>query len=243
MREEAQLQLLCALGRFYGEVPFSEHKSNQLRYFFDNGLYTYSDAILLQCMMRQFQPNVVIEIGSGFSSAVMLDTDELFLSSRTRFCFVEPYPDRLLSLVKKEDLRKHQLVASLVQDVPTEFFQQLKRDDMLFIDSSHVSKCGSDVNRILFDIMPILESGVLVHFHDVFFPFEYPREWILGGKAWNEDYILRAFLQYNTAFEIVLFNTYLEHFHEDWFARNMPMCLRNRCGSIWLRKLSAFSSK
>ncbi|NQS88701.1 hypothetical protein HQ584_02790 [Patescibacteria group bacterium] len=118
-----------------------------------------------------------------------------------------------------------------------ESFKQLKENDILFIDTSHVSKTGSDVNYIFFDILPNLNSGVLIHFHDIFYPFEYPKKKILDGHAFNECYILRAFLQYNTRFKIILFNTFLEHYYEDWFRQNMPLCLRNKGGSIWLRKV------
>ena len=107
---------------------------------------------------------------------------------------------------------------------------------ILFIDSTHVSKIGSDVNSLLFDILPKLNRGVYVHFHDVFYPFEYPQEWVYQGLAWNEAYILRAFLQHNDAFKIVFFNTYLELFYREKFENSMPLCLKNPGGSIWLTK-------
>jgi hypothetical protein len=115
-------------------------------------------------------------------------------------------------------------------------FESLEKNDILFIDSTHVSRVDSDVNRALFEILPRLKSGVFVHFHDVFFPFEYPRQWVFEGRAWNELYMLRAFLQYNKGFNVVLMNTFMEHFHESFFRENMPLCLKNRGGSIWLEK-------
>ena len=81
-----------------------------------------------------------------------------------------------------------------------------------------------------------MRAGVHVHFHDVFYPFEYPKEWVLEGRAWNEDYLLRAFLQFNSAFEIVLFGTYLIEFHREFFEKTMPLCLENPGGSLWIRK-------
>jgi hypothetical protein len=119
-----------------------------------------------------------------------------------------------------------------------ELFDQLNENDILFIDSTHVSKTNSDVNKILFEILPRLKRGVLIHFHDIFYPFEYPKEWVLqwNGFGWNEDYILKAFLMYNNQFKIVMFNTFLEHFHKEWFKENMPLCLENEGGSIWLQK-------
>ena len=113
----------------------------------------------------------------------------------------------------------------------------LEKNDILFIDSTHVSKAGSDVNYILFEILPTLKEGVIIHFHDVFYPFEYPQGWIEKGFAWNEDYLLRAFLMYNSNFELLFFNTYMEQFHKTWIAKNMPDILKNMGGGLWLRKV------
>jgi len=109
---------------------------------------------------------------------------------------------------------------------------------VLFIDSSHVSKVGSDVNHILFNILPALRPSVRVHFHDVFYPFEYPENWIVNGRSWTEAYLLHAFLQFNDTFEIELFPNYLTRFHQDFFKQRMPLCLKDPGGSIWLRKIS-----
>src|SRR5690606_17050723 len=109
-------------------------------------------------------------------------------------------------------------------------------NDILFIDSTHVSKINSDVNYIFFEILPRLASGVYIHFHDIFFPFEYPKAWVYEGRAWNEAYILRAFLQYNNAFSVVLMNTFMDQFHKSFFREHMPLCLINPGGSIWIRK-------
>ncbi|HKW95839.1 MAG TPA: class I SAM-dependent methyltransferase, partial [Methylomirabilota bacterium] len=116
-------------------------------------------------------------------------------------------------------------------------FRELDESDILFIDSTHVVKLGSDVNYIFREILPSLRVGVYVHFHDVFYPFEYPAAWHREGRAWTEAYLLRSFLTFNSAYEIVLYNTFLEHFHREEFARHMPLCLENEGGSIWLRRV------
>jgi hypothetical protein len=100
-----------------------------------------------------------------------------------------------------------------------------------------VSKTGSDVNYLLLEVLPRLKTGVWIHFHDLFYPFEYPQDWVFGGRSWNEGYALRAFLQFNTSFRIEFMNTFLEHFHEARFAQRMPLCLRNPGGSLWLRRV------
>jgi hypothetical protein len=111
------------------------------------------------------------------------------------------------------DIKRSTLIKTEVQLVSLDFFEKLEAGDILFIDSSHVGKTGSDVNFILFEVLPALKSGVIIHFHDVSYPFEYPKEWVYKGRNWNEDYFLRAFLMYNNNFEILLFSDYLYKHH------------------------------
>lgn len=236
LHEPEQLKLLEAFAAFYHELPFEPQKNGKLRYYYENPNYSYSDAIFLHCMIRHRRPKRIIEVGSGYSSCVILDTNELFFDHSIACTFIEPYPELLLSLIRAEDRQHMELVRSGIQDVPPERFAELAAGDILFIDSTHVSKVGSDVNYIFFEILPRLQSGVAVHFHDVFYPFEYPKKWVYSGISWNEAYLLRAFLQYNEAFRILFFNTYLEHFHRERFLREMPLCMKNPGGSIWIQK-------
>ena len=175
-------------------------------------------------------------MGCGNSSCVILDTNELFFSNSIKFIFIDPYPQLLKSLLKAGDGEKIDIIPNRLQDVPLVVFKELKENDILFIDSTHVSKTGSDVNYLFFEILPSLKKGVLIHFHDISYPFEYPEEWIKEGRSWNENYMMRCFLAYNKSFEIVLFNTYLQTFHREWFEKNMPLCLKNPGGSLWIRK-------
>ncbi|RDU64023.1 hypothetical protein CQA44_05000 [Helicobacter sp. MIT 14-3879] len=107
---------------------------------------------------------------------------------------------------------------------------------MLFVDSTHISKINSDVNKIFFEILPRLKSGVYVHFHDIFYPFTYPKEWLRDKNSWNETYLLRAFLTFNNHFEIVFFNTALYHLYPQEFIKALPLSQKNTGGSIWLRR-------
>jgi hypothetical protein len=187
-------------------------------------------------MMRKVKPQRIIEVGSGYSSCAMLDTSEGFLDQPVQFTFIEPYPALLKSLIRTDDLSSVDIIESRLQDVPISTFQQLKSGDFLFVDSTHVSKTGSDVNYLFFDVLPTLDEGVYIHIHDIFYPFEYPKEWVLAGRSWNEIYVLRAFLQFNSRFKIEMMNTYLEHFYQQRFIERMPLCMKNTGGSIWLRK-------
>ena len=236
LNEIAQLQLLESFVAYYDEMPFAPQKRNGLRYGFENEMYTYSDAILLHCMIRHLKPRRVIEVGSGHSSCVTLDTNELFFGDSIATTFIEPYPASLLSLIKEVDKNRIKVIPTRLQDVPLEEFDALEANDILFIDSTHVTRINSDVNRVFFEILPKLASGVHIHVHDISYPFEYPKDWVFEGRAWNEAYLLRAFLQYNNAFSVVLMNTFMERYHEPFFERKMPLCLKDRGGSIWLRK-------
>lgn len=160
-------------------------------------------------MMRRARPARVIEVGSGFSSLAMLDTNERFFDGAVELTFIEPNAERLLSQLRPGDERRAEIITSPVQEVDLSGFERLSAGDILFIDSSHVAKVGSDVNHLVFSVLPRLAPGVLVHFHDVPYPFEYPEDWIHYGFAWNEAYLLRALLQFNSAFRIVLWNSYV----------------------------------
>jgi len=152
--------------------------------------------------------------------------------------FVEPYPDRLHSLLTPDDRSVSTILVNRVQDVPLSVFEQLEPQDLVFIDSSHVAKVGSDVAFILLRILPRLKRGVIVHFHDVFYPFSYPASWIREGRAWNESLFLRAFLVGNPQFELVAFNSYIGNSFPEIFRERFPAFLDNTGGSIWIRKVA-----
>ena len=231
LREDAQVALFHELAKFYSELPYGTR--DDVRYTFDNANFGHGDAVVLYAMLRHLRPRRVVEIGSGYSSAVILDTNELFLDGAAECTFVDPAPELLQSLLHPGD-RAH-ILGRRVQDVPLETFTALEANDVLFVDSSHVLKTGSDVNYILFEILPRLRSGVVVHFHDVFHPFEYPRSWVCDlGLAWNEVHAVHAFLLYNSAFEIAFFNDYLGYAHEELFRAAMPVFLTNPGGSLWI---------
>jgi hypothetical protein len=236
LREAAQLELLERLLPLYPGLPFQDAPGRH-RYHYDNEFFTYSDAIGYALLLRRLRPRRVVEVGSGYSSALALDVDELFLGGQTGFTFIDPDPRRLRDLVPPAEL-EGRLEARPVQDVPPGCFEALRADDVLFIDSSHVMKAGSDVQYLLDEVLPRLAPGVHVHIHDVFFPFEYPPGWLTTGCAVNEAYAVRALLQHSSAYQIVLFNSFLERFHRDWFATHMPLVLAGAypAGGIWLRR-------
>jgi hypothetical protein len=233
---DRQLRLLDGLAPFLRETHLPRTLDPAWRFHNDNYFFGYGDADALHAMIRYLKPRQVIEIGSGFSSALTLDTNERFFDWRIDCTFIEPEPERMLELLHPGDLDRISVRQQLVQDVPLSLFESLAADDILFVDSSHVVKAGGDVNHEIFQILPRLAPGVHIHFHDVFYPFEYPRDWVMEGRVWSESYLLRAFLQDNTSFEITLFADYLLLFHPDAVRQTVPSMFDCRPGSVWLRR-------
>lgn len=228
---ESQKTCLREIQSFLVDFCWPENRSKEFRYYSNNSYFNSADAKLLFGMMRKYRPSRIIEIGSGFSSALMMDTNQFFFNGSLNMTFIEPYPDRLNSLMCSADKIQYQLLRQVIQDVPINTFSQLKENDILFVDSSHVSKVGSDLNHILFNILPVLNKGVLIHFHDITYPFEYPKKWIMEGIYWNEAYLIRAFLMYNSSFEIVFMNHY-------WANNHVPKIdSLGEGGSLWIQKI------
>ena len=203
-----QEKLLTEFEAYYAQPPFERSVNPNSRYYRPSESFPFQDAFVLYAMIRHLKPKRLIEVGCGNSSSVILDTCEA-LKLNAQLTLIEPYPEFLLKRLRPDDQKRFELKVQSIQDVPLETFTRLESGDVLFIDTSHVSKIGSDVNHIFFQILPHLAKGVYVHFHDIWYPFEYPKHWLYGGSFWNEAYLLRAFLMFNPAFEIVMFNNYV----------------------------------
>lgn len=235
--ESAQLELLNQLEKFSKSIPFDNNNSDCL-YYPDNNQFTRTDASILFSMIMHIKPKRIIEVGSGFSTALMVDTNKIYLNNSIDIQCIEPYPERLHSLLKDENTTNIQLQDTFVQNIDIDFFKQLDSNDILFIDSSHVSKLLSDLNYLIFQVIPVLRKNVVIHFHDIFYPFEYPLAWYREGRFYNEAYILRAFLQNNNDYQIILWLNYLTHKHAQRVNEILPLIKNdNSSGSIWIKKL------
>jgi Methyltransferase domain len=221
--EEEQLQLARELAPDLAAGSWQRYRPG-------NPLFGLSDAALYRAALRRFRPRRVIEVGSGYSTAALFDTAEQHGLEFEVTC-IEPHPERLLSLLRPDD--EVDLVRAPAQEVDPHAYASLQAGDLLFIDSTHVAKAGSDVVWLYLRVLPRLSPGVLVHVHDVFWPFEYPGEWLREGRDWNEDYLLHAFLCHNHAWEVVLFASWLWHHHLDL----VPPPVREPGGaSLWMRR-------
>ena len=236
LREDEQLATFAKVAKFARELDVFEQPTEPWRYYTENVAYGPGDALILHGLLRQIRPKRLIEIGSGHSSAMTLDTVEHFLGGQTELTFIEPYPELLESLLRPGDRERITVVPSALQQVPLETFTSLQDGDVLFIDSTHVLKTGSDVAWLYGTVLPAINEGVWVHIHDMFYPFEYPKSWVMEGRAWSEAYIVRAFLAFNHDFEIVLWGDWLARFHWDQIEAELPPMLANPGGALWLRR-------
>lgn len=236
LRPDEQLATFSQIAKLANAFEIYEQPTEPWRYYSDNVAYGAGDALTLHGMLRMIRPRRLIEIGSGHSSAMTLDTVEHYLGGQTELTFIEPYPELLESLLHPGDRAAITIVPSQLQRVPLDTFAALQDGDVLFIDSTHVLKTGSDVAWLYSTILPALNEGVWVHIHDMFYPFEYPQAWVMEGRAWSEVYLVRAFLAFNSDFEVVLFNDWLGQFHRDRIEAELPAMLANTGGALWLRR-------
>ena len=236
MNVAAQLALLQTVGVHARDAAYpTDPPPDPTTYHYGNDQYPPLDALFLHGAIRHFRPRRMIEVGSGYSSLVTANVNRRYLGMSLEFTCIEPFPRQFLidGVDGISGLRRQK-----VEEVELDFFDRLGENDVLFIDSSHVVKIGSDVNFLLFDVLPRLKPGVLVHIHDVFLPDEYPKIWMLDQcRNWNEQYVVRAFLQYNSAWEIVWAAHYMATRHPTEVTTAFLPARVQGGGSLWLRRL------
>lgn len=240
---DLDLDAMWALAAELAEAvgPFRLHRTaGQGRlYGWENGQFNACDAGVLTAVLARARPRRVVEVGSGFSTACMIDACRAF-DLPTRIVTIDPFPERFLQHCGPAAGAGVELLAVPVQEVGLEPFLQLGHGDVLFIDSSHVAKAGSDVLYELFEVLPRLAPGVLVHVHDVFPGFEYPRDWLAEGRYWTEAYLLRAFLIGNRDCRVELWATLLAGADPERFAGLLPICNGAAGGSLWLATVASW---
>lgn len=203
----------------------------------ENDMFSRLDAWMLQAMLRHFRPRRMIEVGCGWSSLLTARINREHLDRGLEFTCIEPHPpDFLAGGVDGIS----ELIPERVEEVGYERFTELSDGDVLFIDTSHVAKTGGDVVFLYHEVIPRLAGGVLVHIHDIFLPRDYPEDWVFGGRAWNEQYLVQSFLTFNSAFDVVLGVAWLTHRRPDVLRAVLPDhpdCYRNGGGSLWIRRV------
>lgn len=204
-----QSALLRRLGeRFRGELEELAREPKPHGFNFNNDYFAGLDAALYYALIRDLRPQQIIEIGSGYSTRI---ADKALQRNRLeghpgKLTCVEPFPQSRLTEAKLDI----ELIEQPVESIDLAFFSRLKSGDILFIDSSHAVKFGGDVCREFLEILPALPVGVWIHVHDIFFPYDYPAEWLIEKRiAFSEQYLLEAFLAFNKAFAVVAANHWL----------------------------------
>lgn len=238
--QEAFLQHLAAYKQECTSLPDYEEVTQR-------GLgegYNIVDAHTLYLMLRHTKPSRMIEVGSGVSTLFALEAlarNNAEQNANATITCIEPFPRRGLEKISGEG--KVSLVVEFVQNVPVETFQQLGENDVLFIDSSHVLKTDSDVQYLYLEILPQLQKGVVIHIHDIFFPYPTPEPetWIFRQhQFWNESPLVQAFLAFNPAFEILLCGSYMHHTAPKLLQDVVDVYdpKKNFTGSLWLKKVA-----
>jgi len=237
---QGQLAMLDQLGAMWAEIgaclPWpKQERDSELRFYYENPSYSYFDAMSLAAMLQRLKPKRILAFVDEFQYACFMDIlERLQLGAVCKF--IEPDPHRLENYAPLPEDSPHVIICSTLKTLERQHFDQLEAGDVLFVDTTHVAKAGSDVCRLFGQVLPSLAPYVWVQIHDVFWPFEYPEGWLREGRSWNELYVLRAWLQFNGAVEIKLLLNYLWLFYESDCVRNFPDSKLNPGGALWIMR-------
>ena len=230
---EGQLSILKAFDFNEELEKFPMEKENDLEYYFKNGSFESGDGEFLYNIIRQKKPSKFIEIGSGFST-LMANSAIIKNNNDGKHICIEPYEVEWIKKLKVEVIRKK------VEDVNMEIFLGLQKNDILFIDSSHVIRPQGDVLTEYLEILPQLNPGVIVHVHDIFTPKDYLDEFVyINHYMWNEQYLLEALLSNSQSFKIIGAVNYLKHHYFEELAKKSPALKKQPSrepGSFWMVK-------
>lgn len=218
----------------YSQFPINP-TSDSYQFYIDNQSYIGIDPYVLHCMVRHVKPQRIVEVGSGFSSLIMAHAAALN-GNVPEYTVIDPYPGEA---VRQGVPGITKVISQPVEQANPMLFSTLRSGDILFIDSSHVVRTGGDVTCLFLEILPQLNSGVIVHVHDIFLPFQYPRRWIVEGRYyWTEQYLFQAFLTHNSAFKVMFANQFMYRKHHNAVALfpSFPHRWLGGSSSFWIKK-------
>jgi hypothetical protein len=246
LNEKKQLELLSSFVATYRDeyeqFPL-EKTANLQEYYVNNSAFGSVDGEILYCMIRRLKPHRLIEIGSGFSTCLIvqsiLKNKEENDQYKCHFTTIDPFP----SGVVREGFphfSSSQLICKKVEHVAVSEFSTLSENDILFIDTSHVLRTGGDVAYEYLEVLPRLNKGVVVQVHDIFLPAEYLKAWLFdSNRFFNEQYLLQAFLAFNNSFEVLWAGSYMHLNYPDALEKAFSSYQRAERwpGSFWIRKI------
>lgn len=244
LNEKGQINLLEMFASKY-RAEYDRFPRNRTaiehQYYTNNSTFAAVDGEVLYCMVRHFKPRRIYEVGSGNStllSAQAIDKNSQDGSDPAQLVAFEPAPN---SLLRRGFRGLSRLVVTKVEDVPIAEYQELKENDIWFVDSSHVLRTGGDVQFEYLEVLPQLRKGVIVHIHDIFLPAEYPKRLILERRRFfSEQYLLQAFLSFNNKFEVLWAGSFMHMHHPDLLEATFKSYDRVNCwpGSFWIRRVA-----
>lgn len=234
-----QLNILEKFSYNHELISFPMDKTQNIEYYYNNGSFEVGDAEYLYNMIRFYKPHKIIEIGSGYSTLMVINAikknNEEDVNYKCEHICIEPYEMQWLEDIPVKLIRKK------VEEIDKKIFKDLEKNDLLFIDSSHMIRPQGDVLFEYLEILPILKPGVLIHIHDIFTPKDYLDEWILKGVSfWNEQYLLEAFLSFNNKYKIIGALNFLKYNYFKELTNKCPIFKNNpntEPGSFWIMRI------
>ena len=198
-----ELKALTAYAQEFSPPNTVANKDEPERFFWSNSQFTGADPMAYYCYVRRLKPASVLEIGSGYSTLVACEA--LQANGAGKLHCIEPYPRAFLRTRADVDL-----ILEPAQEISSEFVNDLLQDgDILFIDSTHTVKTGSDCLHIYLRLLPKIRRNIHVHVHDIHLPFGMPQEKMIQRHIhWTEQYLLMAFLLDNPKARILYGSRY-----------------------------------
>jgi len=221
------LQEISRTATRISEIAAGENNNG---FVLENSYFSTPDAEVLYAVVQLYQPVQIIEIGSGHSTRLFRCAIH-DAGLQAHLASIDPSPR-----CEVADISDKVICAQVENLVDFEIFESLRRNDILFIDSSHEIRPGNDVLYLFFSVIPRLASGVLVHLHDIFLPYEYPKRWVVeNGWNFGEQYLLQALLSGSNDYEVLWPGYYLQR-HFPTFARHFSQLQGSLAKSLWMRK-------
>lgn len=238
LRQDFQLKLLQEtipiFSQEFNAFPLKQNKSNS--FFLHNDGFCGIDPHVYHSFIRHFKPDTIIEVGSGFSTLLAFQAIQLN-NSGSRLIVIDPWPRSLIQAFISKDNAGIVHLPNKVEELDVDLFSCLKENDMLFIDSSHVIRTGGDICFLILEVLPKLSKGVLIHFHDIYLPSDYPRELILDQHMfWTEQYLLQAYLAENDHVEVLFASNFISKKYKPLIKRTFPNAIWWTGESFWIRK-------
>ncbi len=220
---------LARLVKYIDEfTPSKTATSDETEFFAHNDMFSHSDAMAYYAIIRHFKPQKIFEIGCGYSTLVA--NCAIKKNKSGRIIANEPYPRGFL-----HQLPDVKLTAQTAQKITAKHINsQLNDGDILFVDTTHTVKEGSDVIHIICNLLPNITKTIYVHFHDIFLPFVYPKGWIYEGRNWEEQYLLYAYLLNNRQCKVLYSSAYNAHYFKKAM-QGFTVANPGGGGSLWLK--------